>query len=91
MVAPGKKEKIAALRKLIGLADDVPADLVKRLEMLERGSVDPTPDRSVLVKLAETYPVEFYQLSNAVTRLTGAGKVPGKASDSGKTPGSESP
>jgi len=91
IVSPEKREKVDALRKLLGLADDVPAELVRRIEMLEIASVEPTVDRAVLVKLAANYPVEFYQLTNAITRLTGEGHVPGKAGGSGETPASESP
>lgn len=91
LVGPGKRAKVDALRSLLGIAGDTPPDLVKRLEMLQLGSVEPAVESDLAVKLAENYPVEFYQLTNAITRLTGLGRVPGKASDSGETPASESP
>jgi len=40
----------------------------------------------VAVKLAETFPTVFYQLTNAITNLTGQGAEVGKPKRSGKTP-----
>ena len=93
LASPAGREKAGALRSLLGLADgagaDVPQDLVKRIEMLRAGSVAPVADRQLAVRLADVYPVEFYQLTNAITRLTGQGKILGKPAGSGETPESE--
>lgn len=91
LVSPDSAEKTGALRRLLGTAGDVPPDLVKRIEMLLLGSVEPACERDLAVRFADAYPVEFYQVTNAILRLTGQGKRLGKPSDSGQTPGSESP
>lgn len=85
----GDGDKAAAIRATMGLSqDDVPADISRRIEMLAAGSTAPVlgPDnRDVSVKLAETYPTIFYQLTNKIIDLTGQGAVPGKSSSSGAT------
>jgi len=68
-------EKVAELRRSMGLADDIEQETAKRLEMLVAGSVKPVCSLELAVKLAETRPVEFIALTNAVTELTGLGAV----------------
>ena len=86
----GDGDKAAAIRQAMGLSnEDVPGDVSRRIEMLAAGSVAPLlgPDnRDVAVKLAETFPTVFYQLTNAITNLTGQGAEVGKPKRSGKTP-----
>jgi hypothetical protein len=86
----GDGDKAAAIRAAMGLSnEDVPGDVSRRIEMLAAGSVAPLlgPDnRDVAVKLAETFPTVFYQLTNAITNLTGQGAEVGKPKRSGKTP-----
>lgn len=86
----GEGDKAAAIRTAMGLSqDDVPADVSRRIEMLAAGSVLPllgVDNRDVAVKLAESFPTVFYQLTNAIISLTGQGAVPGKLSGSGATP-----
>lgn len=86
----GDGEKAQAIRKAMGLSsEDVPSDISRRIEMLAAGSVAPllgADNRDVAVKLAETFPTVFYQLSNAILALTGQGAEPGKPKRSGKTP-----
>lgn len=90
LVGPDASEKTTALRRLIGVAGDVPSDLVKRLEMIVLASVEPAIERDVAVRFADAFPVEFFQVTNAILRLTGQGKRLGKQRDSGPTPASES-
>lgn len=89
MAGGGEGEKVDAIRKTMGISDkDVPADISRRIEMLTAGSVSPElgPDRrDVAVRLAETYPVTFYDLTNKIRELTGAGAEVGKQKPSGKT------
>ena len=66
-------EQAQEIRKALGLAGDVPGEVVKRLEMLVAGSVEPKIDMPVAVKLASAFPIEFLQLTNAITELTGQG------------------
>lgn len=86
----GEGDKAAAIRQAMGLSsEDVPADISRRIEMLATGSVAPeigANNRDVAVKLAETFPTTFYQLTNAITNLTGQGAEVGKPKRSGKTP-----
>lgn len=86
----GDGDKAATIRAAIGLSnDDVPGDISRRIEMLAAGSVAPvlgTDNRDVAVKLAEAFPTTFYQLTNAITNLTGQGAEVGKPKRSGKTP-----
>lgn len=78
----GDGDKAAAIRQAMGLStEDVPGDISRRIEMLAAGSVAPElgdGNRDVAVKLAEMFPTVFYQLTNAITNLTGQGAEPGK-------------
>ena len=86
----GEGDKANAIRRAMGLSDeDVPADVSRRIEMLAAGSVAPTlgsENRDVAVRLAETFPTVFYNLTNHILRLTGQGAELGKPKRSGKTP-----
>lgn len=86
----GDGDKAGAIRKAMGLSDeDVPADISRRIEMLAAGSVAPalgSDNRDVAVKLAETYPTVFYNLTNQILTLTGQGAEMGKPKRSGTTP-----
>ena len=84
----GKGEKAAAMRKSLGLLDgEVPEDVSRRIEMLTAGSVAPEigqNNRDVAVKLAETFPTVFYNLTHRILSLTGQGAEVGKPKPSGK-------
>lgn len=86
----GDGDKAGAIRTAMGLSnDDVPSDVSRRIEMLAMGSVVPAlgvDQRDVAVKLAETFPTAFYQLTNAIINLTGQGAELGKQMRSGQTP-----
>jgi hypothetical protein len=78
------------IQELIGPASTVPDDLAKRLEMLVIGSVEPAVDQQLAVKLSQAFPVEFFQLTNKVTELTGMGAEVGKPQRSSKAQKSSS-
>ncbi len=59
--------------KEISANEDTPGEIAKRLEMLVMGSVEPTADLALAVKLAKVYPIEFMHLTNEITTLTGQG------------------
>lgn len=87
-----KAEKITdAIKELMGTSERVPDDLARRIEMLTIGSVAPECTHQVAVKLAEAYPVEFYDLTTKITTLTGLGSEPGKPKRSSGNPPSSSP
>lgn len=79
------KEQIESIKKSIGSSDDVPDDIARRIEMLILGSIDPKIDLTFAKKLCRCFPIEFYEITNAITRLTGLGSELGKAKPSGKT------
>lgn len=85
----GAGDKAEALRAVMGVADgDVPEDISRRIEMLTVASVEPglgTEKRDVAVKLAESFPTVFYNLTTQILSLTGQGAELGKPKRSGKT------
>ena len=92
IISGDDKNKVAAIKASIGLGNDVPSDIARRLEMLTIGSVDPEINTEIAVKLCTHFPVEFYQLTNAITKLTGKGSVvKKKQSNSGVIQESETP
>ena len=67
-------EKAAELRKALGLdGNTTPGEIAKRQQMLTMGSVCPVIDEAAAVKLSEAFPIEFLQLTNEITELTGQG------------------
>lgn len=85
------KEKVKALREMIGLADKVPDDVATRLELLVIGSVAPVADMDLALQVCKAFPIEFYQLTNEINRLTGMGHTVGKSKPSGETRTSKTP
>lgn len=83
LAAGTKNEQVKELRDALGLSDTTPGEISKRIRMLMLGSVDPVCDRELSVKLSERYPIEFYQLTNEITQLTGKGQIVGKPDASG--------
>jgi len=61
------------LKSILGLGTDVPLDLVKRFNQLVCCSICPEINQQTAVKFAECYPVEFYWITNEITKLTGLG------------------
>lgn len=78
------QETINELKGVIGIGTETPADIVKRLDQLVICSVDPVIELNVAVKLAETFPIEFYLITNKIVMLTGLGMDIKKPVDSGK-------
>lgn len=73
LVAKHDENKIAELKDVLGLTDNTPAVIAKRLEHLVTASITPAIDMTVAVKLAETFPIEFLMLTNKISELTGLG------------------
>lgn len=78
LVSDSSREKVDAIRKALGVSDSVPDEIAKRLEMLVIAGVNPAWDREAAVKLCTHYPVEFYQITTEIIRLTGEGAEPGE-------------
>ena len=67
------KEKIDAIKDSLGISDRTPDDVVRRIKMLEYGSVDPEVDQEFCVRLSDKYPTIFFALTNKIIELTGQG------------------
>jgi hypothetical protein len=85
LTADASKDKAEALKELLGIGGTTPQDIAKRLEHLTVGSVDPKCTLDLSVRLCETFPIEFFQLTNKIMELTGRGQMPGKQQPSSKT------
>jgi len=70
-----RKDKVDALKDLLGTNDSTPVELAKRMEQLVYGSIEPEADLQLAVKLAEHFPVEFMLITNKIIELTGLGSV----------------
>lgn len=86
LAATGAKEKAAAVLEALGIvAESEPDDFVRRLTLLELGSVEPKIARPVAVKISEVAPLAFYRLTDEIYSLTGKGKL-GESSAFGTSP-----
>jgi len=66
-------DQVGELKRAIGIEKDTPVEIIKRLEQLVQCSVEPSITLDVAVKIGETRPIELYQLTNEILRLTGLG------------------
>lgn len=78
------------VKELLGLSTTrQPDEIVKRIEMLTLGAVEPAISTPAAIKIAKVCPAEFFDLTNHITRLTGEGAELGKPKPSGSEPTSE--
>ncbi len=84
-------DKADAIKTLLGVSDAVPEDIAKRIDHLIAGSVEPTIDREVAIRLFQYFPTVAFSLTNTIMVLTGQGAQPGKPPGSGAAPTSEPP
>lgn len=75
IVSETQSEKIGAIKESLGLTDNTPGDLVRRIAALREASVSPEVSQEICVKLADSFPTVFYLLTNKIFELTGEGKV----------------
>ncbi len=78
------KQKIEELKSAVGISDETPNDIVIRLEQLVSCSVSPSIDKPLALKLAETFPIVFYTLTNKIVELSHLGMDVKKPENSGK-------
>ena len=79
MANGNRKLAVSEARSALGLGDEVPGQISKRVAMLRVGTVSPPGlTRQTCVLIAQRFPVEFYELTNVITRLTGKGQQPKK-------------
>lgn len=79
------KMQIAELKNILGLSDDAPPEIIKRMEQLVDCSVSVKVDLPFAMRLAETKPNEFYLLTNKIIELTNSGMDIKKLKTSGET------
>ncbi len=77
------KTKIEELKSAVGISDETPTDIVIRLEQLVSCSVSPEIDKPLALKLAETFPIVFYTLTNKIVELSHQGMDVKKLKNSG--------
>jgi hypothetical protein len=82
--AVANEEKVKEMREKLGIEIDVHSDIILRRAQLVHGSVLPEIDQQAAVKFSRVFPVEFYNITTEITRLTGLGQTPGKPKPSGK-------
>jgi len=78
------KEKIEAIKEALGVTGDSD-DHIRRLTMLELGTVSPKIQRKHAVRLSEIAPVLFTSLTTEIMNLTGQGKSLGESIASGES------
>lgn len=84
--AKNGKEIGEGIRDAFGVGLETPPNMVKRINHLIMGSVEPVIDEEMAVKLACTFPIEFTQVTNKIIELTGKGYEPGKPQGCTATP-----
>lgn len=85
-LAGSEAEKAQALLDGLGLGDDTPQALAKKLAHVQMAVVEPQLKIQDVVRIADAYPTDFLELSNQIYSLTGQGKVAQvKRRPSGKT------
>ena len=78
-------DQVRDIKEHLGLSDEVPLSLKKRLKQLTQCCVEPTIDMQAAVLLAERHPLEFGQITNAIAEATNLGMNIKKSLPSGKT------
>ena len=89
-LAGSEAEKAQALLDGLGLGDDTPQALAKKLAHVQMAVVEPQLKIQDVVRIADAYPTDFLELSRQIYSLTGQGKVAQvKRKPSGKTQASK--
>lgn len=78
LLSDSAKDNIEAIREGLGITTDLPADIARRLTMLEIACVKPKIKLEVAVKLCKVAPVDFFHVTNIIKDLTGQGSSLGK-------------
>lgn len=78
LVSTNTPEKVEAIKETMGISENSPDDLVRRIAVLQAGCVEPEMSQEICVKLADSFPVQFWVLTDKILILTGAGKTLGE-------------
>lgn len=82
------EEKIESIKQQLGLSTEVPAESAKRMEMLVIATVEPKLTMEVASSMVLNFPIEFYMVTNTISKITGMGAVSeAKPISSGQTQG----
>lgn len=73
MAAGSSAEKIDAIKSSLGISDETPPDIARRIETMLVATVSPQLDREACVKICQFYPADFYVITNKIAELSGAG------------------
>ena len=85
-LAGSEAEKVQALMDGLGLGDETPKALAKKLAHVQMAVVSEDLKLQDVVRIADAFPMDFLELSNQIYNLTGKGKVAQvKRKPSGKT------
>ncbi len=85
LASQSASQTIEGAKELIGIGNETPSDVAKRIEMLVIGSVAPECPLELSVRICEARGTEFYLLTTKILELTGLGHEPGKRKSSGET------
>lgn len=84
LASQGAKSKADGIKKALGW-DDHPDDFVRRLTIMEIGTVDPRLERDVCVKISEVNSMLFQKITDEIMLLSGEGQKLGEPNASGTT------
>lgn len=75
IVGSSGADKAEAIKSAMGIGDETPQDVVRRIEIMLRGSIDLDPEshRDIVIKIAMYYPTVFMTISNEILSLSGEG------------------
>jgi len=73
LMSQDSTDKAAAICESLGVSDKTPDDLVRRINMLRHGMVEPEITNEDAVRFASLWPETFYEVTNEIFRLTSLG------------------
>lgn len=76
-------KNVDEVRAALGLGDDVPGDIARRIEVMIHGAVEPPIARDMAIKIGDAFPIEFYAITNEILALSAQGKTLEKPAPSG--------
>ena len=84
LLSESAKEKAQAICESLGVnSDKTPDDLVRRIQLLRLGVIEPELTNEDCVRFASMFPEPLYDLTNQILQLTHLGADLGEYKDSG--------
>ena len=84
LLSQQKEEIVSAIKKFIGVSDDVAKDTALSFEQMILACVNPKVDLQLVKKICKVSPGSFTLISNKIRYLSAQGYIPGKPKPSGK-------